>query len=290
MVNKLFDFFPFGRRKPARVPASAARREDAAPPKPALEDLGEILTGERPAPHAPGIPFEPPTVVLPPEADPQLKAGFRSVKDSVDTLKQRAMTARQLREAIEHTIESRVGDLRATVDRIQELFNAQATAARPASGEAAERLGERLGALETRLEAMARDLPGAIVGALGDVPGAVAKLAEDLASRDARMLAWLERISVQGYAAARDVAKTAAEQAAQRALLEEARRERVRVEALRKKLYAVRDRLAAGVAGMRDGATRNLVSRALLARRIEAALGPFQAAIEALETLIKELE
>ncbi len=292
MVNKLFDFFPFGRKKPAvpkerPVPETAPGRAPREA-QPELEDLGEILTGARPEPAAAEIPLEPPTVLLPPEPDPRIDAGFRSVKDSVETLKQRALTARQLRETIEHTIESRVGDLRESVGRIQDLLKAQPP--RTTAGEGSDQLAERLASLEARVDCVARELPSAISGLVGDAPGAIAKLAEDLALRDARVLAWLERVNVALYAASKDAEKSAEERAAHRALLEELRREKVRVEALRKRLYQIRDRLNDGMVELRDGVARNVFSRALLTRRIEAALQPFESAVDALESLIKELE
>ena len=160
--------------------------------------------------------------------------------------------------------------------------------------------------LETWLRASAAELKAhadeltALDSAIGDADhgtnmargfaAVLDKLGEELALRDARVLAWCERISVRAHAASKEAETAAAERAAIRALLDDLREGRIRAQALRKRLHYVREALAAGMAELRDGVARNMVSRALLARRVEAALRPFERAIHEIGELIKDIE
>ncbi|HAK97333.1 MAG TPA: hypothetical protein DCM87_20670 [Planctomycetes bacterium] len=327
MGKRLFDFLPFGRKRPnerpertpVRRPREAAEPDppDAAADFPGAEDPGAMPDPGRPAPAGPAAPSEPPAAAPQDGSGSELAAGVRSVRDSVDRLKQRALTVRQLREAIESTIESRVSELRGAVERIQELLKEHgrpsrseggaaerfmrdavdrlgqvehALAAGGASDEALARVNESLAALERRVEGLGQELPRAVEKLIEDAPAAIDKLRDELALRDARVLAWLERISVNAHAASRDAETAGAERAAIRAMLEEMQQRRIRTEALRKRLHGVREVLADGMAELREGVARNMFSRALLARRLEAALHPFERAIDELGELIRDIE
>lgn len=320
MVKRLFDFLHFGRKRPD------ARRGGAAPRRPqeaAGPDLPEAASGfsrnadSEPAAAVPGAPSEPPAAGASPADGSGQAAEVRSVRESVDRLKQRALTVRELRETIERTIEARVSEIRGVVEGIQELLREQGRrswnsgeADQRFLGDAVQRIGERehafaagaateaaltamreaLAALERRVWELGRELPRTVKELLGDAPAVLDKLGEELALRDARVLAWCERISVRAHAASKEAETAAAERAAIRALLDDLREGRIRAQALRKRLHYVREALAAGMAELRDGVARNMVSRALLARRVEAALRPFERAIHEIGELIKDIE
>jgi predicted nucleic acid-binding Zn-ribbon protein len=266
---------------------------------------------------------------------------MRSVRDSVESLKKRAMTAGQLRETIERTIESRIAGLKDMVSRVQDLFKEGAgkisdvrEAISKGGGVASEKvdsLAAQLGELGQRVQELgqsverelnARTTPlaeelqnlrvtltsfrteretwgssarEAIDGVAASVKELAAKipqgdptagLGEQVKAQEERLVAWLERLNVQGE---KEAAKAAEERSQLRDLLAEAVRSRADMGQLRTQLNRVRGNLSAGLQEVREEVWRSRIARTFLKGRLDTAIEPAQTALSELDAVLKRL-
>jgi hypothetical protein len=148
----------------AETPAAAVIEEKPpAPVSAGVEPFDFDFGGEEP-PAAPAKKLEPPTAVLPAETGKPGGGGeeIRSVRDSVESLRRHAMTAGQLRETIERTIEARLTSVKDVVARVQQLFK-EGIGAKGAGVDvepSIAALGERLEGIRSLVEQVQSDRAG----------------------------------------------------------------------------------------------------------------------------------